>query len=1664
MDVTREVETQPIDALVKELKATAKQGLYKTAYLKAIDSWGPLQNWHTPKQLSLATHLLSRLGADRLADSLCLKLWRRFPHNNDAAIKYAIYLQNSKGPLATFRFIEDHEPLAGDNTKDRAEWLVMRALVAIRFRDFETAESLAEQAIEMTPDDVWVISLPGYILMSQQEFERAAEFYRALYLSHPVESVLNQWANATTAASSKSDAIALLEQHIERFESASLWSHLASLYLNNHQWSEGEAALAKIQQYRIGHDKSLEQYLEGQYARLALEFGDYDKAKVHLSLCRGSYHKSLLKQLNSSDDHQNKVQLNVPFIRQEYLTCAPTTLAALLRYWGMDYSPKQIADQICYDGTPEHLQRKWLNEHAIPHRSFAMTWESAVTLLDAGFPFALVTHDSTSSHMQAVIGYNATTRVLYLMDPSSSSEVEMLADPGIEQMKYNGPRAMALAPADKAEQLAKFELAEAEIYALYNPFVDALEQGDLTAAESRLAVLESAHSDHRLTLLAQRSLAHQQVDHRTMLVKTQALLDRYPEESSLARSAFHSMLNLGDTEEALNFGRNQLALRKDPSFLLMLTQQLHSMKKYEAEVAKYTQQLQQYCWHLGEALWSLGHWHWAKQEFEQALNAYRWSATLEDTSETSAISYFKALRCQKREQEGLEFLKKRYQRLGAKAAGPAITLFEAHELMGHEHKGLTLLEDAIELRPNDSQLQAFYLGQLIQAGNIEQFEKAFSEQHQHLDEITAKHLQTKALRYQGKFNELLPLYRELHKVRPLSREFGDNYCQLMAQREDRNTLDQELEQQLANAPTQWTPLWLVADWHTNSDRQIEALKSLLARNEDSEQVHSQLVRTLIKQQALDQALAHARNFVAQMPQISLAHAVLAEALLANSETQQAKQSALEALAINVDNDDAIYTLMRTCANMEERTDVLERVIALLDTQSVFGDALWNISYWAQNALSDERLGELHRLWLHRYPDCWEAWSSAATYHRDRNDLSTSLDLLNKARLRFPLVPKVHYDFAETAFYLGQSKLAVDALNEALAQNPHWTSAYKKLSEIYESQGDLVQATEVLKRALVYQPDDGILYGLLADMQWREGNKEIREEALGNLGKALERTMDYPWAWEQLTTWGNELNKPNLASELAHRFVEENDSAPITWLNLARFGELGNKQQVEANIRKALSLNPEYSSAQSALLDLMLDQYRYAEVLSTCDEWTGKNALNVNVKFKRVEAFWRTGQGKQAIAEAQSILSDSPNYSTGWRRLASMARRMNNKVIALDAANQLAKSNPHDASDLTFAADVFSEFRPSDPKVGDWLAKAFSIQPQESYVSLNWLDHLLEQNAYEQAQEVEQVIAKFEDDPWLWTRQIKRFCATEQTEQALARWEEVLRSGEDTGWLYQTGLQALTNTSVSKQAIMQLEAAISDNQAAPVAANIWAKRQHPRKNRVNLFKMFDKLHGPVWDALVEGYFERLEENHQLPHPTFLEQHQAKMKASVRLTGSYAYLLQMNGHFYDAIDWYKHLPTGKPEQVPGYIWYQYQWALRYLNRWTDAKRINLLAVENEPDNCYDSALLWRALDLLMAGQEQGQNVLSNLNQDYITTTEQHLYQWCHLYGAILDAPLDTQFEQLLPLMKEVRKRRKQDPNCQFIARVRRHFIAAASSNLASGGLLKQLWIRLRLSMKL
>ena len=313
------------------------------------------------------------------------------------------------------------------------------------------------------------------------------------------------------------EAIRLLDNALQRIECAWLAEQLANLQIELGQFPAARQTLERFAALSPMLEPEVLQWLNSQRSDAAYLSGDHPAAIEFARQCDSPYLQEFAKKMQPPGQAGKRVLLPVGFVRQHHMTCAPATLSSLSRYYRMPTDHLNIAEEICYDGTPAHSERKWALKNGYAVREFRATWEDATQLLSRGIAFTLTTVDPGNAHLQAVIGYDSLRGSLIVRDPFVRHYGEWEAKATFARYQAHGPRGMALVPASHANVLNSLPLTDAQHYDHLFALQEALENHDRTKATAIYQSMTQRFGEHRITLQAKISLAAYSGNHAQVL-------------------------------------------------------------------------------------------------------------------------------------------------------------------------------------------------------------------------------------------------------------------------------------------------------------------------------------------------------------------------------------------------------------------------------------------------------------------------------------------------------------------------------------------------------------------------------------------------------------------------------------------------------------------------------------------------------------------------------------------------------------------------------------------------------------------------------------------------------------------------------------------------------------------------------------------------------------------------------------------------------------------------------------------------------------------------------------------------------------------------------------------------------------------------------------------
>jgi len=1557
------------DTQRQSIQTLYEQELYLQAWEKA-QAIGPLESWEGRESLILAGRLAGNLGDDLLARRLHTRAYRRERTHPTTRYYYGRQLLGRFGPLAAWRWMRrTHDPLSPHCTE--ADWLSMAAVVAASLRDFETAELLCTRAAALT-EEAWYWVERAQVLESADRYDEALVAARRSLEQQPYfRAGVTSVAHLLLLLARDDDAQALLEEAHQKIESYAVSSQLALLHYEARNWTALHTALDQLEALAPLLTNDKRRWFQGIRSECAYFQGDVEGALTALEGITEGFYALLAEHLRTSQEqglpHQS-VLLPVGFVRQHHMTCAPATLTALSQFFGKPAEHLDIVEEICYDGTPGHSERRWAERSGYQSHEFTLTWEVARALLDRGLPFTLATVATGSAHLQAVVGYDLRRQSLFLRDPYHRTLQEALATELIEQQAPTGPRAHLLLPPEKAALLEGIALPEAALWDTYNGVQVALVEHRRADA---VALLSTLPPDHRLTLMARRSLAHYDGSTTELLACTEALLERYPTEPNwqLARLAY--LQELSRQEERLAT-LDTLCEAQGPgtvAFWEMKARELLLDFRRLPETEALLRRVLGYHPTGSSALLLLAGLRWSQRRWDDALELYRFAACTDDKSEHNAHAYFQALQWRGRAQEGIAFLQQRFARLGGRSALPGRTLYEALWELDRHADAKAVLAAALERRPDDTELLLFSVVSAAREGR-------FADAHPWLDRARTAASEYRWLtaaanlaRAEGDSATEEALALQLVALDPLAVTAQRVVAQARSRQGGPEAAIAYLEEVVARFPYHLALNQLLEGWLQQSGEHEKALAVLdRIRSAHPGDLWTQRERAVVCGWHLHQperGLAEIDEALRIHPNDPASHSIRGALLQTQGRHAEARAAWKTAVELDADYAEALRRLVSSGEDRAERRSALRLVIAELVRQPVRGDSIATLVSAGGGSLSPEELLEALRPLHTARPDLWQTWDVLADHLRSLGQLAEAEQVIQGGIERFPLLPKLHITHATVLQAQGRVPEAIVALQRAREIRPDSQLANRTLSEVFLETGRADEAVAVLQAGLRRNPQDDYLIPSLAFTLWTIGRYD---EALAHLRQALLLDSDSEWTWERLREWSLQRGQADAAVTLIRELVQKRPSDATLWLRLAQLLPSDAFSERLAALDKALALSPRLVDAHDERVQLLTQAERFADARTAC----APLAFPTPPRQLQARAAWVTAESgdlPKALIEIQALVEREPEYAWAWSLTAEWARTVEDFSLYERAAQRLTRLTPDQAMGWGYLGHAKLK---NQDTVGakDAFRRAHQLAPGYTYAGTNLLR--LHADAGEAA-EVEAVLAALiaaqPTDLWVRAHGVRAQAKLGKHELARTTLEALLCQTEVPGqdfWgpvrFCQSELEALKLTPLFEKALTHaLELPEVRNEV--LTYQIRHLCNTDRWDTARALALRTKA--PIRARALSSYAVALAEHGKAGALDFIQEHAATLATDDLAWGNIAHAYETLEELDKGIAWtddWKQRAAPQPWMLLNRVD-----ALRARGREAEAIEVSRFALTLPPDYTRGWHALWLAFDAACAGKE-------------------------------------------------------------------------------------------------
>jgi cellulose synthase operon protein C len=1339
-----------IDAF-PQVKLAMGEGKMLEAWKIAQSTGLPLEKWPTGKPLLTAAQLAGALGGDRLSRTMHLLNWRSERENPETYFR-ALFVRSSW--VSDIELLSDIDRFMGRQKgmtdSARADLLAFQSVIHSGHRDFRRAKPLLDQAIEISPEDSWLRVLRSNFLTAADQYEEALEEARVAVEFSPVyHPAVLRCTEALIHVGRGDEALEFLTESHEKGPQQNFAVKLQVLYSEREDTEKAVWCLDEIERLSPLMEPSFKKWIAGRRSDFALLAGDFEGFLSWADVKGDGFQAEAAANFRKQGaESLSRKRLDVRFVRQHRATCAPSTLAALAAFWGKSFDHLKIAEEICYDGTPWHKERKWAEGNGFIAKEFRLTRQSLYALIDRGIPFTLTTQWTTGAHLQACIGYDARTDVILLRDPTEHHFVEMLMTGLIADHPLAGPRAMVFVPTERAHILEGIELADELVYESLHRLFVAFDSYDRFKMEAAVVEIRMVAPGHVLSVFGEMRAAQVMEDWARALSAANQLLERFPNYENLLLIKANLLLNLRRIPEYRMLLEKVAADPKaDPVFSSDLGELLlEDARELAAADYRLKRALLK---RRGESrvYENLARCRMKQRRFDEAAYLSRIASLLAPAFEPYASGYFENCRLTKRIEEGLDYLKGRTESMGLKSHGPWVTLAKAFDRLCRYREAESVLEKAISLRPDDGWLM-LHGGRLMTRWGSDFRARAVDLIAQARGKVTeANWLQEAAetAEFLGERKIAIRHYEKWVELQPMRIEGWRALARCLAEEQGRASAIELLDEGTRRYPD-FAELWsLLAEWLVSSPR-----GPMIALNRYLELAPKS--RWGLRERALrsmesdpESALRDAEEAILLDPLDEHSHYVCGIVLKKIGRKKEAAEAFRSALKSDIDLTAAAEALMNMATDPESSRESLRFIEKEMRRQVSNGSIVLPFQNLAWRWIDPPELLQMLRDWCQERPDLWQTWSAWAE-HALQMQLPDEAERAAKGMVEaFPLLSRAWLDLGKVFQRFGRDEEEVSATEKALKISPSWDEAARAHADALERVGRLSEAEDILRRAIEMNPLDGANHGYLADFLRRIGR---RSEAFDLLRKAMNSCPFYTWGWTMLARWSL---TDGLESEVAKDLEissEANGHRPSWWSVAAdAWMELGKTDEAIAAIRAGLKKDPEDQGMRDLLARIHCERKEFEEAIAVCETTVAGEPVPRELKGRRAWILMQSGRPVEAIDSMRKLVESEPDYTWGMAELAEWLSRRSDWQGLAEISRQWTRVNPQSYQALGYLGQA-EEYLEHIDAAEDAFRKAWLLRPDYEYGARRLLDLQIKAGRFELASSTLKRLEYYVDSVWV----------------------------------------------------------------------------------------------------------------------------------------------------------------------------------------------------------------------------------------------------------------------------------------------------------------------------
>lgn len=1275
----------PDENILQQLKSLRRKGRYLEAW-DLIKNLAPPEEWPTAEGRLAGALLIERLGANSRATRIYFREWRRKSSRSLARSEMFWEVLSKRGAFLTWLWLNRYAPEADEHPEQLADHQARLAVVLMNMRDFDRAEACLQKAKELNPDSAWFDLLSADILLRQDRREESLDKTSKIRQAEPdYISAIRMESDLLSELGRDDESVAVLRAGLSIVQAGQLVVPLVNLLIELGHHDEAIEALDLYEKLTpLAEDNHLD-WMYGRRCDIASAREDITTALMWAEKIKGSgFYKKVAEKLRGAHGSLKRHLLEVPFVRQHHSTCAPASVTSIALYWGREVGHLELANEICYDGTPDYKERAWAERNGWATREFKVTLDSAKQLLDQGMPFVLNTVYPGGAHAQVVTGYDEFRMVFFVRDPGNRHTTEFLAAESLEEQAPFGPRGFVMVPVADAARLQSQVLPDSSLYDLSHQINTALDAHDRPLALLALDALRVNHSDHLLRWHGELTIARYDGLQSQVLGALEEILKQHPKVENWQTERL-GMIREIHGREAMIAALREVCEGKasHPIHWRMLARELHWDDRHAAEALRLLKRVDRSRLDSLSILTS-ANVIWWEQHYEKAVGWYRLAACLDSRNEGLVMSYFNATKWVRQTEDALAMMRHRFEMEGDRSGQPAITLYRALDQVQKPVEGLAVLEESLRRRPDDTEQALFVAGEMILWNRVARAREILEGIRANARSAEWHRVQARLASYEGDGEAQMRHYRAVLEDQPLDVPAHRSIAFLLDMQVGEKAGYAFLQEACARFPFHWHLHLALFEWAKGLGTEVRetAVQELLRIDPSDGWARRELAELRRRQQRFAEAHAELDHADALDGGDVAQHTMRASIMEDEGRAEEAREECRKALKLEIDNGFAIRCLMRLSRTREQRLEALDFMLAELKRQTTQGNAVGEFYSVAKATLDDAALEQVLREAWQQRPDLWQTGVNLAEHLRNTEQLQEAAEIMRSLTERFPLMPRVWMELGLCLEKAGDRPAAIQAALKVREINPAWSWGMRTLSEMMRKTGDYTGARAIAEEVLRHCPEDALCHGLLAEILWHDGEKEA---AIKHLSTAVERDPDYNWAWDMLASWGKSVGRPEAARDAARRLQRERPAESRTWMIYADLlSEPHELEECLTMFDKAIELSPRFFRPADMKARVLALAGRFEAALAVCREHPSRA-----LELRHREGWILNWMGKyqEAVKVLDAALEEDPSYPWPWQMLTDWHKQNDHLELAEKACRQYARLQPTEPVPLGYLGSI-----------------------------------------------------------------------------------------------------------------------------------------------------------------------------------------------------------------------------------------------------------------------------------------------------------------------------------------------------------------------------------------